>query len=99
MIPFVYDFCLVVMLKTGENPGNFRVGVQPIKPNNDRLPTFVYTVNLEPPANRGANVVGRVSFPFDMPGLWWFDITLNEVRLTRIPMQIIYLPQPILGPT
>src|SRR5437660_7968689 len=61
MMPFVYNLCLVVMLKTGENPGNFRVGVQPIRPNNERLPMFVNTVNLEATAERGANLVVRVS--------------------------------------
>lgn len=100
MIPFAYNFCLVVMLKTGANAGTFRVGVQPIKPNNERLQMIVHTVNLESPGDRGANVIAKImGFPFDMPGVWWFDITLNEVKLTRIPLRIIYLQQPILGST
>jgi hypothetical protein len=98
MEPFVHNFNLVVLLKSGENPGNFRVGVQPIKPNNDRLPPLSFTVNLPPPQEQGSCVIGQVSFPFDLPGLWWFDVTLNDVRVTRIPMRVIYLPQPMMGP-
>lgn len=98
MEPFEYEFFIVVMLKTGENQGTFRVSVQAVKPTNEHLPPFTYTVNLESPGDRGANVVGRVRIPFDVDGLWWFDVSLNDCRVTRIPFRVIYLPQQLQGP-
>lgn len=98
MEPFEYEFYILISLKTGENPGVFRVTVQAIKPTNERLPPFNYSAHLESPADRGVNIVGKVRIPFDVDGLWWFDVLINDFRVTRMPFRVIYLPQQIPGP-
>lgn len=96
---FTWDIHIVVTFKTGENPGAYQVGVQPIRPDNTRMDKFNYPMLLESPADRGSSVIAQVRFPFDMAGLWWFDVTLNNVRVSRIPMRIIYQQQPTMEST
>ena len=93
MAPFVYEIEILVMLKSGENPGMFKLSIQPVKPSNERMPPANYTLNLEAPADRGMNVRARVKVSFDEPGLWWFDILLNDKKITRIPLRVMYQPQ------
>ena len=95
MDPFEYEFFILLVLKSGENPGVFRIKVQPIKPTNEAMPPVTYTMHLEAPADRGMNIIGRTRLRFDVPGLWWFDVLLNERRITRMPLRIIYLPQQV----
>ncbi|WP_447978129.1 hypothetical protein [Candidatus Nitrospira bockiana] len=92
MEPFEYEFYILVVLKTGEAGGTYTVTIQPKKPIEDVMPPFRQTVHLEPTAERGANIVAKTRFRFDVPGLWWFDVLLNEVRITRMYLRIIYLP-------
>lgn len=95
MEPFEYDLSFLFVLKTGENPGNFRLTVEPIKPvTNERLPPIQSTLILEPPGDRGMNFVARAKVMLDLPGIWWFDVGLNGKRITRIPFNVIYVPQP-----
>ena len=43
--------------------------------------------------DRGVNVnLNLQGFAFDLEGLYWFDITINDNLLTRVPMRINYQP-------
>lgn len=47
-----------------------------------------------PPAFRGniqANII------FGLSGLYWFDVTFGGQLLTRVPLEVIYAPQPVAG--
>ena len=50
-------------------------------------------MHLEPPDSRGANLVINTSLTLDQEGVWWFDIFINDVPRTKIPLEVIYLPQ------
>lgn len=93
MEPFSYDLEILVMLKSGEHPGMHKLSIQPIKPSNEKIAPMNYTINLEAPADRGFNLRARVRMLFDEAGLWWFDISLNGKRITRIPFRVLYQPQ------
>lgn len=101
MDPFSYQFFLLLGFKSGEALGNYQISIQPIKPEGDvKIPAANYTVNFEPPADRGAGICAVMQITFDVPGLWWFDIYLTELsgpkrirRVTRVPLRIVYLPQ------
>lgn len=93
MEPFEHEFYLLVILKSGENPGTYRVTVQPKKPSDETLPPFNSTVHLEAPADRGTNIVARMRLLFDVPGLWWFDVRINDKLVSRLYLRLIYLPQ------
>jgi hypothetical protein len=99
MDPFEYHFVLLLNFKSGQALGTYKISIQPIKPGtNEKLPAAVYSVNFEPPEDRGVGLCADMRVEFDVQGLWWFDIYLSgerrERRVSRIPFRIIYLPQP-----
>ena len=76
----------------------------PEKPSGERMPIAEMPAHLEG-GERGINAIFNLQMTFDMEGLYWFDIYLDEpyeqaTLLTRIPLRIIYQPQPqrVLGP-
>jgi len=86
-------FSFLLILKSGQNPGVTNVRIIPKKPDNSKLPPLDSTMHLEPPDSRGANLVINTSLTLDQEGVWWFDIFINDVPRTKIPLEVIYLPQ------
>ena len=47
---------------------------------------------------RGANLVVQAAFQPDEEGLYWFDVLLGDVLLTRMPLRAIFQRPPTAGP-
>lgn len=92
-MPFSYQVSLLLILKTGENPGLTKVKVIPTKPTNEKLPEWKQSINLERPSNRGATINMNMTITFDQPGVWWFEILVNGISRTKIPLEVIALPR------
>ena len=93
MEPFDYELTLLIKLKSGYARGPYPLEVRLVKPSGESPVPMMQTVNFEGEEDRGIDVVGHMRIKFDMTGLYWFQISLGEVRLTQIPLRIIYLPQ------
>jgi hypothetical protein len=85
---------LVVALKPDDARGRHPLTIRPEAPSGAYLPaqTFDMTFAGE---ERGVNLVLNLSIQV-VEGLYWFDVLVNEVLLTRIPLRIIYqrVPHP-----
>ncbi len=93
MEPFDYQLAMLVRLKSGWARGPHTLRVNLIKPSGESPPSMEQTLIFEGEEDRGVDVVANLAIKFDLPGIYWFEIYLNEVRLTRVPLRIIYLPQ------
>ena len=93
MEPFDYELTLLIKLKSGYARGPYSLEVRLVKPSGESPVPMTQTVYFEGEEDRGIDVVGHMRIRFDMTGLYWFHIYLGEVRLTQIPLRVIYLPQ------
>ena len=87
------EFSFLLILKSGQNPGVTNIKIVPKKPDNSELLPLASTMHLDPPDNRGGNLVINASVTFDQQGVWWFEVFVNDVPRTKIPLQVIFLPQ------
>ena len=98
MPPLNYTTNLVVMAKSGKARGRRTLSIELIKPSLERqkLPIEL-TVHFEG-AENGSNVIARLQTTFDQEGLYWFDILLDGVKWTSLPMRVKYSRLVTAGP-
>lgn len=94
MEPFDYPICLYIRLKSGAARGPMSLRVTLVKPSGESPPPLEQTVVFEGEEDRGVDSVGNLTIQFDQPGIYWFDVELGGVQLTRIPLRVVYVPQP-----
>jgi hypothetical protein len=83
------NFTIVVIFKAGELYGNHKIGIQPYTPNNEPMPPMEFPALFEG-QERGIQIILPIGFPVSEDGLYWFDVSVNGQRYTRIPLRIIY---------
>jgi hypothetical protein len=94
---------IVIVLKSGEMKGKFKMTIVPETPSRKRLPGPELTILFEG-EERGVATVLPVGIVAEEEGLYWFDVMLEGDLLTRIPLRVMYqkiqpgmafpLPQP-----
>lgn len=95
MEPFDYTMTLLVKLKAGAARGTFPLTIRLSKPSGESPPPIANDLYFEGEDDRGVDVAATMTITFTQPGLYWFDISLADVRLTRIPFRLIYSRQTI----
>jgi hypothetical protein len=50
-------------------------------------------VYFEGEEDRGLDIVANMRIKFDLTGVHWLHVYLDGVRLTQVPIRIIYMPQ------
>lgn len=93
MEPFDYDATLLLKLKSGWARGSFPLEVRLVKPSGENPPPLQQTVYFEGEEDRGIDIVVNMRIKFDVTGIYWFQVYLRDVCLTRIPLRVIYMPQ------
>lgn len=93
MEPFDYEVKLLIRLKSGQARGPYPLRVSLVKPSGEIAGPLQETIYFEDEDDRGVDVIGNIMIKFDREGIYWFDIYLKEVLLTRIPFRVIYVPQ------
>jgi hypothetical protein len=83
------NLTLVVGLKSGTLRETHRIKIQPITPTGSRLPAVETSVLFEGD-DRGPGIILPLSIVLTEEGLYWFEISLEEQVLTRIPLRVIY---------
>ncbi len=87
--PFNYSVKLVLMIKAGTARGRFNLKLVQQKPDGSAGEPLILTIHLEG-EEKGQNVVSDLNASFDMEGLYWFNVYLDDMKLTAIPMRIRY---------
>jgi hypothetical protein len=93
MEPFEYDMTLFLRFKSGYARGTHALEVQPVKPSGESLPPMRMSILFEGEEDRGVDSIGMIRIKFDLTGIYWFNVKLNDVIVTRIPFRVIYMPQ------
>lgn len=93
MEPFDYALSMFIRFKSGRARGTQTLEIRGEKPSGESLPSRKISILFEGEDDRGVDSIGMISIKFDQAGLYWFDILLNDRRVTRIPFRVIYLPQ------
>ena len=97
MPPFTQSLTLLVAFRAGEARGRYTVQVRPEIPNGFQLPPMDVAVHFEG-EERGANLIMRFEFAFQLEGLYWFDVLFEEKLATRVPLRVMYQPQSVPQP-
>ena len=69
--------------------GKATLKVVPNTPSGAQMPASETSVLFEG-EERGVAFVTPMGFVANEEGLYWFDVLINDVRLTRIPLRVIY---------
>ena len=89
MPPFTHAMTLVVMLKSGSARGRAQVIVRPELPTGEMKEPLPVTVHFDG-EERGQNLILRLNYQFTLEGLYWFNILLDDQKLTAIPLRVKY---------
>lgn len=90
MQPVNLKFTIVVAFKAGFSRNNAVVTVKPIPPSHKDVPPIEASVLFEG-EDRGVNLILNVpGFQVSEQGLYWFDVSVDGVLYTRIPLRIMY---------
>jgi hypothetical protein len=82
----------VIWLRSGSALGRHVLKLRPEKPSGTQLEVTELSVHFEG-EERGSRTLGNIALTADEEGLYWFDVLLDEVLLTRIPLRIMYQRQ------
>ena len=75
--------------KSGFAKGSFTISVKAQSPSGKVLPPVLLPIFLEGD-DRGASVAFQLNLDADEDGLYWFDISMGERLITRMPLRIVY---------
>ena len=93
MAPFSYTLKMLLKFKSGEARGSHQLRLVMEKPSGETAPPQLQTVLFEGDDDRGVDLNIAFAITFDMPGLYWFDVQIDNDRVTRVPLRIVYVPQ------
>lgn len=93
LTPFPYNMTLFMRFKSGRARGTYTLEVQPTKPSGEAMPANRNTILFEGEDDRGVDTIINTMITFDQVGIYWFNISLNDERITRIPFRVVYMPQ------
>ncbi len=89
MPPAQLNWTLVVTLKSGDAHGSHPVKIVPQLPSGETMSPTTLSVHFEGD-NKGQNLISRINMPLQMPGIYWFQIYVDDQLLTKVPIEVIY---------
>jgi hypothetical protein len=90
MQPYALDrLSLVVILKSGEMSGKYKLRIVPHTPSGKALPPAEMPVLFERD-ERGIVLATPLGLVATEEGLYWFDVMIEQDVLTRIPLRVMY---------
>lgn len=103
MEPFNHELTLVVSFKKGHAQGSKLLKISLMNPRGDTRSIMQQTIFFDGQEDRGVDTIGQMQMRLEVEGLYWFEVSLDERFITRIPMRVIYLrrfltPPQIQGP-
>ena len=89
MPPVPFTGKLVLMLKSGRAIGRHTLKVEPELPSGETEGNIILTIHFEG-EEKGQNVVTDLRYIFKHEGLYWFNIYLDDEKMTAIPFRVRY---------
>ncbi len=89
MPPVPINLIAVVSFKSGSARGTHTVKLRPEAPSGIRLEEISFPVLFEG-EDRGVNIIAHMGLLAQQEGLYWFDVLLDDVLVTRIPLRLVY---------
>lgn len=87
--PTTINLTLVVILKSGNMECSSTMTICPYDPDENALPMMKMPVLFEG-KERGVGLISQMALGITKHGLYWFNVLIEEVLLTRIPLRILY---------
>lgn len=91
MPSFPFQCTLVVSFKSGRAKGRHDVAIQVEGPSGLREDEVVYPMLFEG-EDRGVALNLQVNLILTHEGIHWFDVTIDQRLVTRVPLRVIYQP-------
>jgi hypothetical protein len=83
------SLAIVISLKSGEMRGKGELKVTPVTPAGKLLAPAAFQTLFEGD-ERGIILALPLAVVAEEEGLYWFEVTVDEVLLTRIPLRVMY---------
>lgn len=94
MQAFPYKLVFLLKLKTGNSPGRHEVELRLVNPRGEEAgPPLSQAINFETGEERGVDVVMNLMLNIEHEGVYWLDVNVDGVRITRVPLRVIYVTQ------
>jgi hypothetical protein len=90
MPPTPLQFTVLISFKSGFLRGKQMLSIRPKSPNKEDLPQMSFPMLFEGDDDRGSAMIAQLNFVATQEGLYWFDVHLNEVLVTRMPLRVAY---------
>jgi hypothetical protein len=92
------DVSIIIGLKPGNVTGKHELKIKPTSPSGKDLPGFSSPVLFEG-EDQGANLILRYVFEANEEGIYWFDVSLDDNILTKMPLRTIYQKTKVISGT
>jgi hypothetical protein len=90
MTPTPLQFIVLISFKAGFLRGKQMLAIRPESPDKEPLPQISFPMLFEGDDDRGSALIAQMNFIATKEGLYWFDVHLNEERVTRMPLRVTY---------
>ena len=90
MPPNSISFTIFICFKAGFYRGKASLKVSPVSPTGKELPGLDFLVLFEGDDERGSIVQANMTMLINEEGLYWFDVSLLGVHVTRMPLRVVY---------
>lgn len=81
----------VVILSAGSALGRHELAIAPELPSGQlHTPIVSMSVNFDGGPERAVNILGQFTMNFQVEGLYWFNVYLDDKLITRIPLRVSY---------
>lgn len=92
MEPFEHQLVLFLKFKSGRARGPYDLSVRLVKPSFESSEILLQTIQFEGEDHRGIDVAINMMMKLENSGHYWLDVSLNGIRMTRVPLQVVYQP-------
>jgi hypothetical protein len=90
MPPIPIQLVALVTFKNGKARGSRRLSLQPRSPSGFKMQGPSVPILFEGDDDGGVNVRLVLQFQAQEEGLYWFDVLLNDVLVSRMPLRVLY---------
>ena len=87
--PFQFPFTYIVIMKAGRARGRHALRLVFEQPNGESRDVLRQDVMFEGD-DRGVSVVTQMTMQFELEGLYWMHVQLDDDEVTRSPFRVIY---------
>jgi len=85
-------FTIFISFKAGFYRGKASLKIAPVAPSGKELPALDFPILFEGDDERGTFVQANMTMLIQEEGLYWFDVSLLDLLVTRMPLRVVYQP-------